>query len=75
MEGVDLEFTEDAIREIAKEAIARKTGARGLRAIIEEIMLDVMYEIPNMKGVKRVVIDKDVVRKRKEPIFVFEKAS
>ena len=75
LEGVELEFTEDAIREIAREAIQRKTGARGLRAIIEEIMLDVMYEIPNMKGVRRVVIDKDVVRKRKEPIFVFEKAS
>ncbi len=75
LEGVELEFTEDAIREIAREAIQRKTGARGLRAIIEEIMLDIMYEIPNMPGVKKVVIDKDVVRKRKEPIFVFEKAS
>ncbi len=75
MDGVDLEFTEDAIREIAREAIKRKTGARGLRAIVEEIMLDVMYEIPQKKGVKRVVIDKDVVLKKKPPVLVYEKAS
>ena len=75
MDGVDLEFTEDAIREIAREAIARKTGARGLRAIVEEIMLDVMYEIPQAKGVKKVVIDKEVVQKKKPPMMIFEKAS
>ncbi len=75
MDGVDLEFTEDAIREIAREAIARKTGARGLRAIVEEIMLDVMYEIPQAKGVKKVVIDREVVQKKKPPMMIFEKAS
>ncbi|NPA51637.1 MAG: ATP-dependent Clp protease ATP-binding subunit ClpX [Aquificae bacterium] len=75
LEGVELEFTEDAVREIAKEAIQRRTGARGLRAIIEEIMLDIMYEIPNMPGIKKVVIDKEVVKERKKPIFVYEKAS
>ena len=75
MDGVELEFTEDAIREIAREAIARKTGARGLRAIVEEIMLDVMYEIPQAKGVKKVVIDKDVVQRKKQPIMIYEKAS
>ena len=75
MDGVDLEFTEDAIREIAREAIKRKTGARGLRAIVEEIMLDVMYEIPQKKGVKKVVIDKDIVLKKKPPMLVYEKAS
>ncbi len=75
MDGVELEFTEEAVREIAKEAIERKTGARGLRAIVEEIMLDVMYEIPQAKGVKKVVIDKDVVLKRKQPILIYEKAS
>lgn len=75
MDGVELEFTEDAIREIAREAIARKTGARGLRAIVEEIMLDVMYEVPQAKGVKKVVIDKDVVLKKKQPILIYEKAS
>ncbi|SNZ08513.1 ATP-dependent Clp protease ATP-binding subunit ClpX [Persephonella hydrogeniphila] len=75
MDGVELEFTEEAIREIAKEAIQRRTGARGLRAIVEEIMLDVMYEIPQAKGVKKVVIDKDVVLKRKQPVLIYEKAS
>ncbi len=75
MDGVELEFTEDAIREIAREAIERKTGARGLRAIIEEIMLDIMYEIPQKKGVKKVVVNKDVVEKRSEPILIYEKAS
>jgi ATP-dependent Clp protease ATP-binding subunit ClpX len=75
MDGVELEFTEDAVREIAREAIQRKTGARGLRAIVEEIMLDVMYEIPQAKGVKKVVIDKDVVLKRKQPVLIYEKAS
>jgi len=75
MDGVELEFTEDAIREIAREAIERKTGARGLRAIIEEIMLDIMYEIPQKKGVKKVIVDEDVVKRRKEPILIYEKAS
>ncbi|NPA13420.1 MAG: ATP-dependent Clp protease ATP-binding subunit ClpX [Aquificae bacterium] len=75
MDGVDLEFTEEAIREIAREAIKRKTGARGLRAIVEEIMLDVMYEIPDAKGVKKVIIDKDVVLRKKKPVMVYEKAS
>ncbi|ACO03740.1 MAG TPA: ATP-dependent Clp protease ATP-binding subunit ClpX [Persephonella sp.] len=75
MDGVELEFTDDAIRAIAKEAIDRKTGARGLRAIVEEIMLDVMYEIPQAQGVKKVVIDKDVVLKKKQPVMIYEKAS
>ncbi|WP_297887044.1 ATP-dependent Clp protease ATP-binding subunit ClpX [Sulfurihydrogenibium sp.] len=75
VDGIDLEFTEDALREIAREAIKRKTGARGLRAIIEDIMLEVMYEAPNQKTLKRVVIDKDVVLKNKPPIYVYEKAS
>ncbi len=74
MEGVQLEFTEDAVREIAKEAIVRKTGARGLRAIVEEVMLDVMYEIPGLKekGLEKVIIDKEVVQKKKEPILVYK---
>ncbi|GAB6072026.1 ATP-dependent Clp protease ATP-binding subunit ClpX [Venenivibrio stagnispumantis] len=75
MDGIELEFTEDAIREIAKEAIQRKTGARGLRAIIEDIMLDVMYEAPHQTGLKKVIIDKDVVLKKKEPLYIIEKAS
>ena len=70
MDGVELVFTQEALREIAKEAIKRKTGARGLRAIVEEIMTDVMYEIPSLKNVVKVIIDKDVVRKKKKPIYV-----
>jgi endopeptidase Clp ATP-binding regulatory subunit (clpX) len=75
IDGIELEFTEDALREIAREAIKRKTGARGLRAIIEDLMLDVMYEAPNQKTLKKVIIDKDVVLKQKPPIYVYEKAS
>lgn len=75
IDGIELEFTEDALREIAREAIKRKTGARGLRAIIEDIMLDIMYDAPNQKTLKKVVIDKDVVLKNKPPIYVYEKAS
>jgi len=63
------------LRKIAREAIKRKTGARGLRAIIEDLMLDVMYEAPNQKTLKKVIIDKDVVLKQKPPIYVYEKAS
>ncbi len=72
MDGVDLEFTQEALKEIAKEAIKRKTGARGLRAIVEEIMTDIMYKIPSMKGVKKVIIDRDVVLKKKEPTIITE---
>ncbi len=75
MDGVELEFTDEAVRAIAEEAIKRKTGARGLRAIVEEIMLDVMYEIPQVKGIKKVVIDRDVVLKKKQPVMIYEKAS
>ena len=72
MDGVELEFTEDALREIAREAIKRKTGARGLRAIVEEIMSDVMFEIPSIKNAKKVIIDKDVVLKKKKPVIITE---
>jgi ATP-dependent Clp protease ATP-binding subunit ClpX len=62
MEGVELEFTESALREIARESIKRKTGARGLRAIMEEIMVDVMFEVPSKKDIKKVIIDEEVVK-------------
>lgn len=74
MDGVDLEFTDEAIREIAKESIKRKTGARGLRAIMEEIMTEVMFEIPSMKGVKKVVIDQEVIRNKVKPRYVYKEA-
>jgi len=70
MENVDLTFTEDALTAIAKRAIERKTGARGLRSIMEAILLDTMFDLPSMNGVVEVVVDKDVVEGRKEPIRV-----
>jgi len=74
LEGVELEFTEEALRAIAKEAIRRRTGARGLRAIMEKIMVDVMFEVPNRKDVKRVIIDSESVKTGK-PRYELAKAS
>ena len=71
MENVELSFTEDALTAIAKKAIERKTGARGLRSILEAILLDTMFDLPSMEGVGEVVVDKDVVAGTKEPIRVF----
>jgi ATP-dependent Clp protease ATP-binding subunit ClpX len=73
LEGVKLTFGEDALRAIAEEAHRRKSGARGLRAILEEIMLDVMYEIPSTTGVRECVVNRDVVVERGRPILVREK--
>ncbi|MDO4492258.1 MAG: ATP-dependent Clp protease ATP-binding subunit ClpX [Clostridia bacterium] len=67
MDGVKLDFTEDAVRAVAKEAIARKTGARGLRAILEDIMLDIMYEIPSQKDIASCTINADVIAKKSKP--------
>src|SRR3546814_18074303 len=71
MEDVELTFTDDALVSIAKRAIERKTGARGLRSIMEAILLDTMFDLPSMRSVGEVVIDKDVVEGRKEPLRVF----
>ncbi len=73
MEGVQLRFTEDATIAVAREAYRRKSGARGLRAIMEEIMLDVMYEIPSTTGVRECVINADVVINRTRPLLIREK--
>ena len=72
LEDVALTFTEDALEAIAKKAIARKTGARGLRSIVEGLLLDTMFDIPSDGGVSQVVVDKDVVDGRKEPIRVLK---
>ncbi len=71
MEDVDLTFTEDAMTAVARKAIDRKTGARGLRSIVENILLDTMFDLPGMDGVDEVVVDKDVVEGRKEPVRVY----
>lgn len=68
LDGVTLEFEEGALREIAQEAIRRKTGARALRAIVEQIMLDVMYEAPSNEKIKRVVVPKGVLSEGKAPV-------
>jgi ATP-dependent Clp protease ATP-binding subunit ClpX len=73
MEGVKLRFTEDALRAVAEEATRRRSGARGLRAILEEVMLDVMYEIPSLSGVVECVVDREVVVNRGRPQLVREK--
>jgi ATP-dependent Clp protease ATP-binding subunit ClpX len=71
MENVKLSFTDDALVSVSKKAIERKTGARGLRSILEGILLDTMFDLPSMDGVDEVMIDKDVVEGRKEPIRVY----
>lgn len=73
MEGADLTFTDDALLAISKKAMAKKTGARGLRAIIEETMLEVMYEIPSDPSIKEVVVTKEVINGEKPPVRVLHK--
>jgi ATP-dependent Clp protease ATP-binding subunit ClpX len=70
LDGVDLEFTEDALEAVADQAILRGTGARGLRAILEEVLLSVMYEVPSRKDVERVVITGPVVLEHVNPTLV-----
>jgi ATP-dependent Clp protease ATP-binding subunit ClpX len=75
MENVHLKFTEEALKSIAREAMKRKSGARGLRAIMENIMLDIMYDIPSQPNIKEVVISDDVVDRNEPPIVVYSKAA
>jgi ATP-dependent Clp protease ATP-binding subunit ClpX len=72
LEGVELEVTDEALAEIAREAIKRKTGARGLRAIIETVMLDISYEVPSLKGLTRCVISEEVIKGTGDPLFIYE---
>ncbi|MDQ4087791.1 MAG: ATP-dependent Clp protease ATP-binding subunit ClpX [Pseudomonadota bacterium] len=73
MEDVKLSYTEDALVATAKKAIERKTGARGLRSIMENILLDTMFDLPSMDGVDEVVVDKDVVAGTKDPVRIYAK--
>ena len=70
MDDVNLEFRDDALEAIAEKAIERKTGARGLRAIVEQILMDTMFEIPTKEGIKDVIVGRDVIEKNKPPILV-----
>ncbi|MCP1339809.1 ATP-dependent protease ATP-binding subunit ClpX [Idiomarina sp. M1R2S28] len=71
MEDVELEFREDALRAIAKKAMARKTGARGLRSIVEGVLLGTMYELPSIEGVAKVVVDESVIAGESDPILIY----
>ncbi|MCH9644938.1 MAG: ATP-dependent Clp protease ATP-binding subunit ClpX [Gammaproteobacteria bacterium] len=72
LEGVEIDFREGALREIAKHSIKRKSGARGLRSITEQTLLDIMYELPSMTGLKKVVIDENVIKNGKQPLYIYE---
>ncbi|MCA1799572.1 MAG: ATP-dependent Clp protease ATP-binding subunit ClpX [Xanthomonadaceae bacterium] len=72
MEGVELEFREDALRAAAKKAMKRKTGARGLRTILESVLLDTMYELPSQEGVSKVVVDDSVVNGDSRPYLIYQ---
>jgi ATP-dependent Clp protease ATP-binding subunit ClpX len=71
MEGVQLDFSDDALRAIAQKAILRKTGARGLRSIMEAILLDSMYELPGLEGVEEIVINREVAEGRAKPLHIY----
>jgi len=72
MENVELEFRDAALREIAKKAMAHKTGARGLRTILEQVLLETMYDLPSLENVVKVVVDDKVIRGESEPLFIYE---
>ncbi|NRQ43953.1 ATP-dependent protease ATP-binding subunit ClpX [Rheinheimera sp. YQF-2] len=72
MEDVELEFREDALKAIAQKAMERKTGARGLRSIVEGVLLDTMYELPSMQDVTKVVVDETVIRGETDPILIYQ---
>jgi len=72
MEGAELEFRDDALRALARKAMARKTGARGLRTILENVLLDTMYELPSMENASKVVVDESVVNGENKPYIMYE---
>lgn len=74
MEGVELDLREDALREVARQAIKRKTGARGLRTIVEHVLLDTMFEVPSAENVTKVVVDASVVRGENAPYLLYDQA-
>ncbi len=72
MEDVELEFREDALRAIAKKAMDRKTGARGLRSIVEAVLLDIMYELPSMENVSKIVVDETTIKGESKPLVIYD---
>jgi len=75
MEGVELEFEEDALMAVTKKAITKGTGARALRSILEEIMIDIMYKLPSKENVSKCVITKDVINKKDQPVYIQESST
>lgn len=74
MEGAEIDFREDALAAIAERAMERKTGARGLRSILESVLLDVMYKLPSEEGVSKVIVDENVINGTSEPMLIYEKS-
>ncbi|MEJ2692914.1 MAG: ATP-dependent Clp protease ATP-binding subunit ClpX, partial [Candidatus Thiodiazotropha sp.] len=72
MEGCELEIREEALRSIARKAMQRKTGARGLRTILEQVLLDTMYDLPSMDEVTKVVVDEAVIAGESDPLMIYE---
>ena len=72
MEGAELVFRDDALHSIARKAMERKTGARGLRSILEKILLDTMYDLPSEQNVSKVVVDDSVVKGESQPYLIYE---
>lgn len=72
MEGAELEFREDSLNAIARKAMERKTGARGLRTIVENVLLNTMYELPSADNIAKVVVDESVILGQSEPLLVYE---
>ncbi|CAN7279601.1 ATP-dependent Clp protease ATP-binding subunit ClpX [Pseudoxanthomonas sp. LjRoot168] len=72
MEGVEIEFRPDALSAIARKALKRKTGARGLRTIVESVLLDTMYELPSLENVSKVVVDESVIEHKSEPYLIYQ---
>ena len=74
LEGVELEVRADALMAIARRALKRKTGARGLRTIMESVLLDTMYDLPSLENVSKVVVDESVINHQTEPYLIYSNA-
>jgi len=75
MEGVELEVRPTALKAIARKALARKTGARGLRSILEQALMNTMFELPNLNNVEKVVVDENTIEENKPPLLVYREAA
>ena len=73
MDGVKLKFAKSALNAVARKALERESGARGLRAILEEAMLDIMYEVPSKSGIKEVVVSDETINAGEPPLIVYHK--